>query len=146
MKLFVKISKGVLAVLVFSMIGTIATSANTNVAGYSVMDINEHPMAANYPGNSQSEVCVIDKFCYPDWTGRWLITYLREGDGHWVTWCQLYVPDFVDNELDAKEWRWSDEYIAENCSLIDEPQTWEGMYLHIQRETILECAPLRELT
>ena len=83
--------------------------------------------------------------CYkPDncsrWTGRYLITYLRKSEGHWVTWCQLYVPDFIDNDQEAKKWRWSDDYIADLCSLPDEPQTWEGDYIRLQKEMIpMEC-------
>ena len=73
--------------------------------------------------------------CPADTTGRWIITYLREGDGHWVTWCKLYVPEFIDNELDAQNWHWSDDVLADLCSLEDEPQTWQGTYMNLQKET-----------
>lgn len=72
--------------------------------------------------------------CVPVWTGRWIITYQREGRGHWVTWCNLYVPIFVDNEKDARRWRWSEQYIADLCSLDCEPQTWQGNYLYVEKE------------
>lgn len=82
----------------------------------------------------QKTECPSEVVCKPVWTGRWIITYLREGNDHWATKCNLYVPDFIYNENDAKLWRWSDEYIAELCSLPGEPQTWQGTYLYLQKE------------
>jgi len=85
--------------------------------------------------------CGKDEGCVEKWTGRWMITYQREGRGHWVTWCNLYVPHVADangdGRVDAKEakaWKWSNLYIAEQCSLDCEPQTWEGNYLYVKKE------------
>jgi len=152
MSILNKLAKGLGAVIVLSLIGTIAAFAKTeassisyqdttHLAVYLAPDTNGNPLVSISPDNTRSEVCSLGNTCAPAWTGRWVITYLREGDEHWVTWCQLYVPDFIDNESDARKWRWSDEYIAKNCSQPNEPQTWEGIYLYVQKETFLKCTP-----
>jgi hypothetical protein len=101
------------------------------------------PQAAAYPEVGSTfgldPSVIADRNCYSQWTGRWIITYLRQGEGHWVTWCRLYVPDFINNEADAQAWRWSEEYIADHCSLDSEPQTWQGIYLYTQKEYIRKC-------
>jgi hypothetical protein len=80
-----------------------------------------------------------EKTCSAQPTGRWIATYYRSGYDHWVTKCRLYVPDDIDNQKDAEAWRWSAEYIAEQCSLDSEPQTWAGTYVGVEKETKKIC-------
>lgn len=79
------------------------------------------------------------KVCRSKWTGRWIITYHSSTPGHYVQVCQLYVPSFIDNEHDAQNWRWSPGYIADHCSLPDEPQTWQGTFISVRKEMIKDC-------
>ncbi len=138
-------------ILIFSLVGTSAASARTegyqeeltfSAVGLENLDAPQMALESDFAflGSLYARIsCYKASSCYK-WTGRWFITYLRKSEGHWVTWCQLYVPDFIDNELDAKNWRWSDEYIAEICSQPDEDQTWEGIYLNMRKEMIpVEC-------
>ncbi|NQS91276.1 MAG: hypothetical protein HQ574_02620 [Chloroflexi bacterium] len=150
MYIFKKFGMILIAVLLFSMIGSSVVAAKTEGTSSrldrSVLSISsqETNRQADYVGQGSSlfaaEIeCSSEIVCTSRWTGRWVITYHRECEGHCVTWCQLYVPDTIKNEQDAQNWRWSDEYIADNCSLADEPQTWKGVYLHLEKETIRKC-------
>ena len=127
-------------ILLLSLLGASSVSART---------------ASNQEANQQSAI-PIDSYqaislgptngvrhCFPDWTGHWLQTYLRVGYDHWVTKCVLYVPDFINNEKDAQAWRYSDEYLAEKCSLENEEPTWQGIYLHTEKETVRRCYPIQ---
>ena len=99
-------------------------------------------LASTSPFDGQQAALLVggkELVCYNQWTGRWIMTYLRTSEGHWVTKCQLYVPDFITNEQDAQNWSWSEEYIADQCSLDDEPQTWQGTYISTQKEYIRKC-------
>jgi hypothetical protein len=139
-------------VLIFSMLGTSAASARTKgyqeKLAFSVLNSGglyatkmDRESDFTYLGSQfvREDNCFRPKDCVK-WTGRWMITYLRISEGHWVTRCQLYVPEFIDNELDARNWRWSSEYIAKTCSLPDEPQTWEGIYFNFQQEMVpIDC-------
>jgi hypothetical protein len=142
----------ILAVMVvLSLLGASAASAKTEtiqetqqLAIYPKLGSEEASNGAICLDSSQTPGLGIQNgngvtFCFTAWTGRWIMTYLREGEGHWVTKCMLYVPDFIDNEDDAQAWRWSDEYVADHCSLDDEPQTWQGIYLYTEKETFRKC-------
>jgi len=97
---------------------------------------------AAHTGFAIDVTCYTPSNCFKS-TGRYYITYRRKSEGHWVTWCQLYVPDFIKNDKDAQKWRWSPEYIADLCSLPDEPQTWEGTYVGLTKETVpVDCEPI----
>jgi hypothetical protein len=139
-------------VLIFSLLGTSAASARTEVSQkkitFSVVSfggLNAPKMAWEPNFTSRESQFVREDFCTKHTncfgsTGRYLITYLRKSEGHWITKCLLYVPDFIDNDQDAKKWRWSAEYIADHCSLPDEPQTWEGIYINLKKEMVpVEC-------
>ncbi len=81
----------------------------------------------------------LGKVCRAKWTGRWIITYHSNSPDHYVQVCQLYVPSFIDNEHDAQNWRWSPGYVADHCSLPDEPQTWQGTFISVRKEMIKDC-------
>ena len=134
-------------VILISMVGTSAASARTQAgqeevsfSAVSFGDLETPQMVLEYNlnalgSNDYNQGCYQPGNC-SKWTGRWLITYLRKSEGHWVTLCELYVPEFIDNDLDAKKWTWSPEYIAENCSLPGEAQTWEGTIINFRKETV----------
>ena len=141
-------------VLVLSLIGTSAASVRTegyqekltySPVRFGALDAPQMVLGTSMAALISEDVeesCYTPSNCFKA-TGRYFITYLRKSEGHWVTWCQLYVPDYIDNYQEAKKWRWSPEYIADLCSLPDEPQTWEGDYIRIQKEMVpVECAPV----
>jgi hypothetical protein len=131
MSKFVKASKVIAFFLVLSLIGASAVSAKTERSSQGVEQTAIEPGDGSY---IQCSLGIEECTRVAASTGRWIITYRRQGVGHYVTLCKLYVPDFIDNEKDARNWRWSDEYIADTCSLSDEPQTWQGEYLHLEKE------------
>lgn len=137
-------------VLVFSLVGTSAASARTEgnreeVVFSAISPENQGTftmdLETDFGSVLNQSICFRVGNC-SKWTGRWFITYLRTSEDHWVTQCELYVPDFIDNEADAMKWRWSEDYIADNCSLENEPQTWEGIYLNTRKEMIPGPCPL----
>ena len=98
--------------------------------------------AAPQQGDLERALYAVDsgKVCKTKWTGRWLITYHSNSPDQYVKVCQLYVPSFIDNEHDAQNWRWSPDYIADHCSLPDEPQTWQGSFTSVRKEMIKVCS------
>lgn len=134
-------------VLIFSLVGTSAVSARMEGSDQRVdLSIAGPGAIVSLPIQQELDLDVgsrlnISVECNKSvkcskWTGRWFITYLRTSEEHWVTKCKLYVPDFIDNDQDAMNWRWSEDYIAENCSLEGEPQTWTGEYISTRKEMI----------
>jgi len=136
--------------LLISLVGTSAAALRTlgyqeemtlSPVRFGELDTPQMVMGSSFAaaGNGGDKYCYRPSNCFKA-TGRYYITYLRKSEGHWVTWCQLYVPASIDNLQEAKKWRWSPEYIADLCSLPDEPQTWEGEYIRLEKEMIpVEC-------
>ncbi len=87
-------------------------------------------------GTTEGVTKLYEEECASRWTGRWLYTYVRTVRGHWVTYCNPYVPFAADtngddrvSEKEATAWKWSDAYLAELCALDCEPPTWQGRLL-----------------
>ena len=70
-------------------------------------------------------------------------TYGRTVRGHWVTWCNLYVPQ-IKEASDPFTWEWSKQYLAEKCSLSCEPETWQGELVATFKEFQDNCGNIRE--
>lgn len=102
-------------------------------------------------GTTEGVTELYEEECAPRWTGRFVQTYLRTVTGHWVTYCNYKVPMAADTNKDgkvsfkeAKAWEWSPNFLASECALDCEPQTWQGKLVDTFREFKDICGKAHE--